>query len=295
MTELSDESNLTLTRYLYSLEEVKYSLFLSILNRNSEEALFWLYEIYYSGFPEKAFELIINIFNDLFVYDNADLIKPFNVIITNFEENPSENDDVAIGTMVNNMCLRKYRLEHFMVIYFGLVCEPSPAANLTKKHLYLKLKRDNILQYKTKPFIDPPYMYLRAVCKYPIRKEGNQIFCETGNSEFKYLWFNHWLYFAYRSPIWKERIDKYGGASNHETKKILFYNENGQVDEDLESNFYDKWNMDTDEQPIEVINNIVGSTSVEYLSVTDFCNKYGGLLKKRTINKSRMENTIIVS
>jgi hypothetical protein len=42
MTEQSTEDNLILTRYLYSLAEVKHSLFLSILDKKSDEALFWL-------------------------------------------------------------------------------------------------------------------------------------------------------------------------------------------------------------------------------------------------------------
>ena len=38
-----------LTRYLYKKSQVEYSLFISLLNRDCNEALFWTYELYFSG------------------------------------------------------------------------------------------------------------------------------------------------------------------------------------------------------------------------------------------------------
>jgi hypothetical protein len=40
-------------------------------------------------------------------------------------------------------------------------------------------------------------------------------------------------YYAYRSPIWKERMDKYGGVANDGGKTVEF------ADEDMEEEFYD--------------------------------------------------------
>jgi hypothetical protein len=37
-----------------------------------------------------------------------------------------------------------------------------------------------------------------------------------------------WEYYAYRSPIWKERMDKYGGVANDGGKTVEF------ADEDME-------------------------------------------------------------
>ena len=37
-----------LSRYLYSITDVKQSLFLSILEHNQEQAMFWGYELYFS-------------------------------------------------------------------------------------------------------------------------------------------------------------------------------------------------------------------------------------------------------
>ena len=44
---------LAFTRYLYQMLEVKQSLFLALIDHNPEEALYWLYEQYYSGFEKE--------------------------------------------------------------------------------------------------------------------------------------------------------------------------------------------------------------------------------------------------
>ena len=50
-------SELIFTRYLYVKDEVRISLLVSILKK-SDDALFWAYELYYSGFKNELFELI---------------------------------------------------------------------------------------------------------------------------------------------------------------------------------------------------------------------------------------------
>ena len=48
----------TFTRYLYLKEEVEVALLVSLLNKDKERALFWAYELYYSGL---ANELIVTL------------------------------------------------------------------------------------------------------------------------------------------------------------------------------------------------------------------------------------------
>ena len=50
-----------LTRYLYPKESVMSSLVWAVLDQKSDEALFWAYELYYSGFKIDAFDLLISI------------------------------------------------------------------------------------------------------------------------------------------------------------------------------------------------------------------------------------------
>jgi hypothetical protein len=62
--ELHD-SDLIFTRYLYVKDEVCIALLVSILNK-SEDAIFWAYELYYSGFKNELFTLIWKIYYDFF-------------------------------------------------------------------------------------------------------------------------------------------------------------------------------------------------------------------------------------
>ena len=51
--------NAILTRYLYFLDEAKYSLIHSISNKTSfDEVVFWVGEIFYSGFGEDLWNII---------------------------------------------------------------------------------------------------------------------------------------------------------------------------------------------------------------------------------------------
>ena len=48
---------LTYTRYLYSLEDVKLSYVISLLNKDLRQCYFWIYEMYYSGFQNECFQV----------------------------------------------------------------------------------------------------------------------------------------------------------------------------------------------------------------------------------------------
>ena len=61
------------------------------------------------------------------------------------------------------------------------------------------------------------------------------------NNEFWY----HWEYYAYRSPLWKSRFDKYKINVDDEKKKIVF------EDEDEFEEFYELYQYEPDEQSKE--------------------------------------------
>ena len=58
-------SHLVFTRYLYIKDEVKLSLLMAILNK-SNDAIFWAYELFYSGFKHELFQFIWIIYYDFF-------------------------------------------------------------------------------------------------------------------------------------------------------------------------------------------------------------------------------------
>jgi hypothetical protein len=89
------------------------------------------------------------------------------------------------------------------------------------------------------------------------------------------------MYYAYRSPVWKSRIEEYNGVPNDEKKTIDFPND------DLYEEFTEKWYYDPDEQDIDVKRKLINFTDKQ-LSIAEFCKLYNVKMKTktRTIKKS---------
>ena len=76
-------------------------------------------------------------------------------------------------------------------------------------------------------------------------------------------WY-HWEYFAYQTPIWKVRFDKYKIKINDEELKIEF------EDEDEYEEFYEKYYYEPDEQSKEVQERSIGD--IPEISINDWVN-----------------------
>jgi hypothetical protein len=116
LVESEEEENVDasfgFTRYLYVVDDVKSSMLLSILNKNKEEAMYWAYELYFSGLKEETFVYLTNIFNFIFLPTNMDLIEFIEKIQAEWVENPDRY--WLLGTMVYNMTIRPYDIRNFV-------------------------------------------------------------------------------------------------------------------------------------------------------------------------------------
>jgi len=310
---------MTFTRYLYNKEHVKYSLLLSLLNRDPNQAKFWIYELYYSGFKYECFTIVWQLYYQLYAgfYVNLEnLLKQ-----QTLEWIDDNSHDWTIGTIVENMarqepCIefqRIFQKEHnapdgldayirkildddtidpekvfseFVQQYncfrlkgrkayesfrdtiskipmistrqayasrlFTGVFLLDPSNGFDKK-VYIILSKDDITQYKNKPFVqNKSWKILRRERKYII---------EIPPDSINVLFDAKWLLFAYSSPIWRKRIEKYGGKLVDET--IIF------EDEDQEEQFNLWYNMEPDEQSSKTMSFIQ-----TYRSWTDIASKY---------------------
>jgi len=104
-----NQSNFVFTRYLYEKEEVKLSLLFSILKRK-EEATFWAYELYYSGFKDELKDLFWQIYYDFF----ATLNPAFNIYLLKQLKEPI-SDDKIVAQLVENFKIRPFNLDVFML------------------------------------------------------------------------------------------------------------------------------------------------------------------------------------
>jgi hypothetical protein len=112
-------AELVFTRYLYVKDEVRIALLVSILNK-SDDAIFWAYELYHSGFKNELFELIWKIYYDFFATLNptfeAYLLKKQKEVIMS----PDSNQDRIISSIIQDLLFRPFNSDVFII---RTICE----------------------------------------------------------------------------------------------------------------------------------------------------------------------------
>ncbi len=272
-------NDFTFTRYLYIKSDVKHSLLLAILEHKKDESLFWTYELYYSGFYSELIDLILLIYNKIYIFTNSKLINFIEKNIKLMEEHPE--NDLYIGSIIATLVYQKYDLNSFIETYFKVKCVVKPIVS-NKLKLHINLKDEDIVAYKT--LYGKPNTILQKINKYPTRRNVNRLFDADLYEPTQLLdMYNiHWLYYAYNSQIWKLRIDKYDIIVNHDTRMIEFN------DEDQESEFYEKWNYDPDEQPLIICEYHIGTINEPQSNIMEFCNTYNvNIITKKIISRPK--------
>jgi len=280
MTTIPDQQNpLVFTRYLYPKEEVKHSLLLSLLERQLDEALFWTYELYYSGLENELWRFIESIYNEFYALSNhPSLGKCLSSLYEKWCDEP--DDDIIFGTMIKNLINRTFNVNQFMEIYLHVKCDPIKVCIKPGKFLRLTISPEFVEKYRT---IDAEEgkarLVLQQACQYPIRKNYNVLF-KCSNLDITDLYRLHWLYYCWDCPLWRQRMKDYGGIVNHEKRSIDFH------DEDKEETFYDLYGYEPDEQPLEIRSKNIGTGQEKQITIKEFSEKFGGTMQKKTIKIS---------
>jgi len=110
------------TRYLYDKRCVEYSLFISLLQENKDEALFWSMELFHSGFTQEVVTMIWNYYYTLYApfYINLEshLSKYTNLWMKH------KCNDSYIATMIYSLCSRNACID-FYLTYKGILSAPK--------------------------------------------------------------------------------------------------------------------------------------------------------------------------
>ena len=214
----TENMNILFTRYLYELSFVENSLELSLLDKNREESLFWVYEMYHSGFKIRAWQFTIELYTTHY-------LKKYNKFKPRLDKLYAEWNETG------NDCL------------LGTVIGTLASWNIADNRQFIILYRED--RYATKPVISQPHHYLKQVSNYAVRFNENVDLNILQEVRDAYLGQN-WLYYCSKTPIWQERILSGNGIVDDEKKCVEFIN-----DDALEL-FYDTWGFEPDEQPIEI-------------------------------------------
>ena len=137
-------SDLVFTRYLYIKEEVRIGLLVSILNK-SDDAIFWGYELYHSGFKHEFFNLIWKIYYDFF----ATLNPAFEVYLLKkhkewLREN-GDSQDKFVSSIIQTLLFRPFNTDMFLL---RNICEKFDVdISYTKEITNVDDLKDNMIQW----------------------------------------------------------------------------------------------------------------------------------------------------
>ena len=107
-------SNIIFTRYLYLKDEVKLALLVSLLKK-SDDAIFWAYELYYSGFKTELFEFIWHIYYVFY----ATLNPSFEAYLLN-KKNEMLKDEKLVSAIVQDLIIRPFNTD---VFFLNVICK----------------------------------------------------------------------------------------------------------------------------------------------------------------------------
>jgi len=167
-TKKDNLPDLVFTQYLYIKEEVCIALLVSILNK-SDDAIFWAYELYYSGFKHEFFNLIWKIYYDFFATLNPAfevyLLKKHKEWLNTNGEN-SDCRDKLVSSIIQTLLFRPFNTDMFLL---RNICEKFDIdISYTKEITTLDDLKDNMLQWVSNTD-------LRSIAQWILNVNNNKI------------------------------------------------------------------------------------------------------------------------
>ena len=150
-------SNIVLTRYLYLKDEVKLAFLISLLNK-SDDAIFWAYELYYSGFKMEFFDYIWTIYYDFFATLNPSFEQYLNKMLKfnkgNDTKSREEDTDKLVSAIVQDLLIRPFNTDIFFLRTICRLFEIECSFISTTNAVNTLLKSTSILYEQLTNWID---------------------------------------------------------------------------------------------------------------------------------------------
>ena len=135
-------SHIIFTRYLYLKDEVEIALLASLLNKK-DDALFWAFELYFSGFESELIEILWKIYYEFYYSLNPSFECYFLKKHKQFLSSSPEEKHKIIGMLFNDLLIRKYNLDVFLLKHvissFEIENSDETLLSLLKKKNYENL------------------------------------------------------------------------------------------------------------------------------------------------------------
>jgi len=193
--------------------------------------------------------LVVDILSKVFVFFNSAGLS-----INNTTEIKNYNKIIAALPFINPRTIILARIIHWFVLVKkrkvgkNLFVHTEPADIVMYETIHTDLTmQGNTSKYPLLPILQARNILSQAAI-YPIDQYNYlSLFKskrETNNIVKAY--YNHWEYYAASTPLWQWRIEKCNGVLDHNSKSIIFEDE-----DDLEK-FYLYYGLDTEEQPVRI-------------------------------------------
>jgi hypothetical protein len=137
MNELEKNPKIIFTRYLYVKDEVNLALVTSLLDKK-EKAIFWAYELYYSGFEVELFNHLWKIYFDFYYTLNPSFYDYFVKKQKEWRKmSKGSEKDKIIKMIVSDLLMRPYNLDTFLLrqIATNFDIEFDAPAHITVDHI----------------------------------------------------------------------------------------------------------------------------------------------------------------
>jgi len=164
--------NMILTRYLYDKSKVEPSLIHAISQTDYHQAVFWAYELYFSGHEEEVLDLLHRIYLEVFHENHPRLGAYFEKKSRELKDRPE-----LVAVYVKNLTMKNWEIRE------------TPGGK------FVNVKPHHIEPFRTKEPEGPGWQFLRKVCLYGVLGNCSQDDLRIYREE----WMNH------GSPIWQTR------------------------------------------------------------------------------------------
>jgi hypothetical protein len=267
------------TRYLYEESAVKSAFVSSLLNR-SDDALFWIFELFHSGFS--VFDLLTQVYEDFYATNNPHLAVTTVVdaqsvanIVATMLISKFNADIFLLRKIVRELEIDRDDLTGHLKLAYQLEDEKQGISHLIKalhcanERRSLVCEVDDVDLYETVTLEETPvYRTLASVGLKSLKHES--LYKLIGREGIEEAYRRNWLYYAIKTPCWAERLENVD--VDEDEKEVTF-----KTDEEQEA-FYEEWGYEPDEQPREI--QLMATCKIEH--VTDwvaFYKKYRGMVE----------------
>jgi len=209
-------------------DSLEYTLFHEDPKTSLNEALFWGFEYYDSGFQDECIDYLIGCRIPFYMTQCEGFLK---FAKKKGKEWKKTRDPIILATLVKNIL--STRIHPNARRFLGAKPDDVPIPiDVTKTN---------------------PRLALQKLCKYKIH-----VSTPTDETVLEIFRGSDWLYYTKECPIWNNRVSEFGGKYIDDVKKVSFEN----TDKDQEEEFFQKYGYEPDEQSVEIYEKCIGYTKL---------------------------------